>query len=112
MTKHPDENNLKGRGVPNPEGSYMKLKTAFGALVVALMATPAALAVGPAEAVYGGTAGVSQSQVDQTPVAAVESTSAGLPFTGLDLILLTGGGVLLLAVGIALYLFSRPRTSS
>lgn len=89
----------------------MKLKTLLGALIAALVAAPSVLAVGPAESVYGGTAGVSQSQVDQTPVAAVDTASGGLPFTGLDLILLGGGGALLLVVGIALYLISRPHSA-
>jgi hypothetical protein len=88
----------------------MKAKAVFGALVAALVAVPAAFAVDPAQSVYSGTAGVSQAQV-ATPSATAASSNA-LPFTGLDLVLLAGGGALLLLVGVALYLISRPRTSS
>jgi hypothetical protein len=35
-----------------------------------------------------------------------------LPFTGLDLMLLAGGGLLLLLAGVALFLISRPRTTA
>jgi hypothetical protein len=89
----------------------MKVKAALGVLIASLMAVPSAIAsnVGSAQAMYGGTAGVSQVQV-QTK-AATASTSGALPFTGLDLVLLGGGGLLLLLTGIALYLISRPRTT-
>ena len=88
----------------------MKLKTVFGVFIAALGAVPTALAVGPAQSVYSGRAGVSQAQV--ATQGATASSSNALPFTGLDLVLLGGGGVLLLLVGVALYLISRPRTSS
>ncbi len=88
----------------------MKLKAVFGVLIAALSAAPSALAAGSAQSVYGGTAGVLQTQV--AAQGATASSSNALPFTGLDLFLLGGGGVLLLLVGVALYLVSRPRTSS
>jgi len=88
----------------------MKVKAAFGVFVAALVAAPSALAVDPAQSVYGGAAGVSQAQV--ATQGATASSSSALPFTGLDLVLLGGGGALLLLVGVALYLISRPRTSS
>ncbi len=88
----------------------MKLKAFFGVLIAALCAAPSALAVGSAQSVYGGTAGVLQAQVAQQ--GATASSSSALPFTGLDLFLLGGGGVLLLLIGVALYLVSRPRASS
>jgi hypothetical protein len=88
----------------------MKLKAVFGVLIAALGAAPSALAAGSAQSVYGGTAGLSQAQV--AAQGATASSSSALPFTGLDLFLLGGGGVLLLLVGVALYLISRPRTSS
>ncbi|HEY5479576.1 MAG TPA: hypothetical protein VIJ84_08185 [Gaiellaceae bacterium] len=89
----------------------MKVKAIFGALTTALVAAPSALAVGSAQSVYGGTEGVSQAQVQAANQAATVSSSGSLPFTGLDLMLLVGGGVLLLLTGIALYLVSRPRTT-
>jgi len=89
----------------------VKVKAIFGALTTALVAAPSALAVGSAQSVYGGTEGVSQAQVQAANQAATVSSSGSLPFTGLDLMLLVGGGVLLLLTGIALYLVSRPRTT-
>ena len=88
----------------------MKTKAVLGAFAAALFTAPAALAVQPAQGVYGGTAGVSQAQVASKGTTL--ASSSALPFTGLDLILLGGGGLLLLLVGVALYLISRPRTSS
>jgi len=88
----------------------MKAKAVFGVFVAALVAVPSALAVAPAQSVYSGTAGVSQAQV--AAQGATASSSGALPFTGLDLVLLGGGGLLLLLVGVALYLISRPRASS
>jgi len=89
----------------------VKVKAIFGALTAALVAVPSALAVGSAESVYGGMEGVSQTQVQAANQAATVSSSGSLPFTGLDLMLLVGGGMLLLLTGIALYLVSRPRTT-
>jgi hypothetical protein len=88
----------------------MKAKAVYGVIVAALIAVPSALAVDPAQSVYGGTGGVAQAQV--ATQGATASSSNALPFTGLDLVLLAGGGALLLLVGVALYLISRPRTSS
>ncbi len=90
----------------------VKVKALFGVLTAALVAVPSALAVGSAQSVYGGTAGVSQAQVQAASPAATVSSSGSLPFTGLDVILLVGGGMLLLLTGIALYLVSRPRTTA
>jgi hypothetical protein len=87
----------------------MKLGVLFGVLTAFLAAVPVALGAGSAQTVYGGTEGVPQAQV-QHQVATASSSSA-LPFTGLDLMLLGGGGLLLLLAGIALYLISRPRTT-
>jgi hypothetical protein len=81
---------------------------AFGTLCAFLLAVPAALgSVGSVQKVYAGTAGVSQAQV----ASATSPSSSALPFTGLDLMLLGGGGLLLLLTGVALYLISRPRTT-
>ncbi|MGD0167542.1 MAG: hypothetical protein ABSC51_09695 [Gaiellaceae bacterium] len=89
----------------------MKLGVFFGVLTAFLAAVPVAFGAGAAQAVYGGTEGVSQAQV-QHQVAATASSSSALPFTGLDLVLLGGGGLLLLLAGIALYLISRPRATA
>jgi hypothetical protein len=90
----------------------VKFKAIIGVLTTALVAVPSALAVGSAQSVYGGTAGVSQAQVQAASPAATVSSSGSLPFTGLDLMLLVGGGLLLLLTGLALYLVSRPHASA
>ena len=89
----------------------MRFKAIFGMLAAALVMAPSALAVGSAQSVYGGEAGVAHAQVQAANPAATVTSSGSLPFTGLDLILLVGGGLLLLLTGIALYLVSRPRTT-
>ena len=91
----------------------LKLKAIFGMLTAALVAAPSALAVvGSAQHQYGGKAGVLGAQVQAASPAATVSSSGSLPFTGLDLMLLVGGGILLLLTGVALYLVSRPRASA
>jgi hypothetical protein len=90
----------------------VKLKAIFGMLSAALVAAPSALAVGSAQSVYAGPAGVLSAQVQSAEPAATVSSSGSLPFTGLDLVLLVGGGMLLLITGIALYLVSRPRATA
>ena len=90
----------------------MKVKAIFAMLTAALVAVPSALAVGSAQSVYGGTAGVAQTQVQDASPAATVSSSGSLPFTGLDLMLLVGGGLVLLLTGIVLYLVSRPRATA
>ena len=91
----------------------MKVKAILGVLTAALVAVPSALAVGSAQSAYdSGLAGVSQTQVQAANQAATVSSSGSLPFTGLDLMLLVGGGMLLLLTGIALYFVSRPRTTA
>ena len=90
----------------------MKVKAIFAMLTAALVAVPSALAVGSAESVYGGAGGVAQTQVQDASPAATVSSSGSLPFTGLDLMLLVGGGLVLLLTGIVLYLVSRPRATA
>jgi hypothetical protein len=90
----------------------VKFKATFGVLITALVAAPSALAVGSAQSVYGGEAGVAHAQVQAANQVATVSSSGSLPFTGLDLMLLVGGGMLLLLTGIALYLVSRPHASA
>jgi hypothetical protein len=82
--------------------------TVVGALALA----PAALAQstgtgydGPASAVAGQTAQGNNDKGGNTGPVASQSASSGtgfLPFTGLDLVLLAGGGLVLLASGVAL----------
>ena|SRR5215831_3455594 len=62
--------------------------------------TPAVKKKAGQEGNQSGTAGVS------TPAV----TTSGLPFTGLDLVLITIGGVLLLAFGVGLRRFGRRTT--
>jgi hypothetical protein len=90
----------------------VRFKAFFGMLTAALVTAPSALAVGSAQSVYGGEAGVTHVQVQAANTAATASSSGSLPFTGLDLMLLVGGGMLLLLTGIALFLVSRPHASS
>jgi len=86
----------------------MKVKIAAGMLLAFLITAQAAFgAVGSAQHKYGGTAGVTEVQV-QSAVA----PSSSLPFTGLDLMLLIGGGLLLVLVGVSLHWISRPRAQA
>jgi hypothetical protein len=87
----------------------MKVGMAFGTFCAFLVAVPTALgSVGSVQKVYAGTAGVSQAQV----ASSTSPSSSALPFTGLDLMFLGGGGLLLLLAGVVLYLVSRPRASA
>jgi hypothetical protein len=73
----------------------MRFTMGFTALCAALLVlAPAALAQGVPEGVYGGLAGDVQEQIGRTGALDV------LPFTGIDLALLVGGGLMLLAVGL------------
>ena len=80
----------------------MKKLVIFGgaALTGLMVAAPAALAQDSGSVVdgYGGCQGGIQSDVDG---------GGSLPFTGLDLGLLIGGGLLLLAVGFGLRRLAR-----
>jgi hypothetical protein len=87
----------------------MKVGMAFGTFCAFLVAVPTALgSVGSVQKMYAGSAGVSQAQV----ASSTSPSSSALPFTGLDLMLLVGGGLLLLFVGVALILISRLRTTA
>jgi hypothetical protein len=81
-------------------------------VVAALFLAPSAIA-DPSVETYGGKGGQTQSQlggndVNGGPTSGTQSaTSAGsagggLPFTGLDLAFMLGGGLVLLAVGASL----------
>ena len=71
--------------------------------VVALAVSPAAIAAS-AQETYGGAGGNVQTEVQRganDPQGSGE-TASGLPFTGLDLTLMLGGGLVLVASGAAL----------
>jgi hypothetical protein len=86
----------------------MKVRIAAGMLLAFLITAQVAYgAVGSAQHKYGGKAGVTEVQV-QSAVA----RSSALPFTGLDLMLLVGGGLLLVLVGVSLHWISRPRAQA
>jgi Spy/CpxP family protein refolding chaperone len=76
--------------------------------VAALTASSAAFAAGSAQQTYGGSGGNVQADVQQgakdphgTSTASAE-TPGGLPFTGLDLTLMLGGALVLIASGVTL----------
>jgi hypothetical protein len=79
--------------------------------VAALSASSSAYASGSAQQVYGGGGGNVQADIQggakgpqgtQGTAAASAKTPGGLPFTGLDLTLMLGGGLVLLASGVTL----------
>ena len=55
-----------------------------------------------AGSVASGTAGGPEATVSLTSAPAPSSSSSSLPFTGLDVVLLGGGGMLLLLAGVAM----------
>ena len=71
-----------------------------GVVVLASLAWVAVAAASPKGDVYAGTAGSAQGEVQG---------GGTLPFTGLDLGLLIGGGVLLLALGLVLRRLTREK---
>jgi hypothetical protein len=73
---------------------------ASGVIAYLVMAS-VALAQQPTQSGYGGTGGNIQGDVEG---------GGSLPFTGLDLLLLVGAGVLLLAAGFALRRVGRVKT--
>lgn len=79
-----------------------KIVTAGSLMLLAALAWAAtALAGNSSVSGYGGQAGGVEEQV--------EAGGGALPFTGLDLGLLIGGGVLLLAVGAGLRRLARDK---
>jgi hypothetical protein len=81
--------------------------------VLALALAPAALAQSSSVDTYSGQGGNKIAQVkDPGSGSANTSASGSLPFTGFDLILAAGGGLLLLGAGVALSraIQTRPAT--
>lgn len=75
---------------------------AIGSAVLAYLVTASvALAQDPTQRGYGGTGGNIQGDVQGT-VGGGATGGGSLPFTGLDLLLLVGAGVLLVAAGLTL----------
>jgi len=84
-----------------------RLAIIFGCLVTAVVVyAPVALAQQSSVDGYGGGAGGIQSEVESGGGA-----GGSLPFTGLDLGLLIGGGLVLLAVGFGLRRLARGNAS-
>ncbi len=88
----------------------VKVRSLIVALVVtvaALTASTGAYAAGSSQHTYGGRGGNVQADIqgganDPQGTQASASTPAGLPFTGLDLGLMLGGGLILVASGLTL----------
>jgi hypothetical protein len=81
----------------------------MGGGVLAYLATASvALAQDPTQSGYGGTGGNIQGGVEGGTGGGTGSGS--LPFTGLDLLLLVGAGVLLLAAGLTMRRVGRARS--
>jgi hypothetical protein len=88
----------------------VKSRSLIVALVVtaaALVVTSAAFASGSAQQTYGGRGGNVQAQIQggaKDPGTGTKAASkpGGLAFTGLDLTLMLGGGLVLIASGVAL----------
>lgn len=75
-------------------------------LVVTLAPVAAAQSGDPTGSAYGGVAGEIQGTLDE-PATEETQTVGTLPFTGLDLALAGGAGVLLLGLGFGLRRASR-----
>jgi hypothetical protein len=84
------------------EDDVRRLAAFASSVLVYLIMASVALAQEPTQSGYGGTGGNIQGDV--------EGGGGSLPFTGLDLLLLVGAGVLLLAAGFALRRVGRVRS--
>jgi hypothetical protein len=70
-------------------------------VLIAVVFASFAMAQSPTEIGYGGVAGGVQGEVEGGGSGS-SSSSGGLPFTGLDLLLMIAAGALLLGVGLVL----------
>ena len=99
MLRHERASTNKGR-----RGRMRRLVVVIATVLVMAFAAPA-LAADPTVRAYGGQGGAIQREL-QTPT---RDRPGRLPFTGLDLGLLVGGGVVLLLVGGSLWRLSREK---
>ena len=77
-------------------------------LVMGLVAAPSALAAGSAVETYSGVGGGTLAGVSSGTNGATAATDPGsLPFTGLDVGLLIGGGLLLVMIGVGMARLAR-----
>jgi len=89
-------------------GMVKRLYVICGGVLAYLVTASVALAQDPTQSGYGGTGGNIQGGVEGGTGGGTASGS--LPFTGLDLMLLVGAGVLLLAAGLTLRRVGRARS--
>jgi hypothetical protein len=89
-------------------GMVKRLYVMGGGVLAYLATASVALAQDPTQSGYGGTGGNIQGGVEGSTGGGTGSGS--LPFTGLDLLLLVGAGVLLLAAGLTMRRVGRARS--
>jgi hypothetical protein len=77
------------------------------ALVLAFTFVSSAVAADPTESGYGGQGGALQGELASDPQT--PEPDGGLPFTGLDLTLLLGGGLVLLVIGGSMWRLTRAK---
>ncbi|MCA1834674.1 MAG: hypothetical protein LC750_18430 [Actinobacteria bacterium] len=85
----------------------VRLKIVLAVVIGALVVTAGSLAAAK-PAPYNGNAGNVEQQVNG---AAGSNTLGALPFTGLDLALIVGGGLLLVLAGVSLRRMAARRTT-